>query len=388
MTVVSLGAGLGMLLVGAALLVKGASSLARTLGVRGITIGLTVVPLGTSAPEFLLGVKASGAGYPEIAVGDVVGSNTFNALFILGFLALVNPLRVSTRIVRIEVPIMIAVSVLLLVFSWDGVLSDREAGTFLTLLVAHLVYLSTVRAAGGGPNTGRIAVAGRPSTRVVQGGVEVLSGVGLLFLGASLVVSNVQGIATGLGLNEYSVGLMVVAAGTSLPELVTSLVAALRGERDLAVGNVVGSNIFNILAVLGISAMTTPNGLAVPAAAVGVDIPVMLAAALFCLIVSFTDGLVTRGEGAVLVLAYLAYAARVRLGVESLGLLPSLTEAGLFFSLAVVALVAARILGKGAWWVGEAAEERLDDATPSQGGTPETPPEDAQPSKDRSSLSP
>uniref|UniRef100_UPI00356B2AD8 calcium/sodium antiporter n=1 Tax=Pontiella sp. TaxID=2837462 RepID=UPI00356B2AD8 len=300
MAVVSFIAGLVLLVLGAEALVRGASRLAAALGIPSLIIGLTIVAFGTSAPELAVGLKAAVSAQAEIAVGNVVGSNIFNILFILGLAALVAPLTVSQRLIRLEVPLLVAVSAAALLLGRDGRLG-RTDGLLLAAGLAVYIGFLMVQGRKAKPEPAE-AVAG-PRGGWIKNAVLILAGLGLLVLGSRWLVEAAVVLARRLGVGELTVGLTIVAAGTSLPELVTSVVASVRGERDIAVGNVIGSNLFNLMGVLGLSALAAPAGIAVSPAARGFDLPIMVVVAVVCLPVFFTGGIISRREG----LAMLAY---------------------------------------------------------------------------------
>lgn len=304
--------GLVALVGGAELLVRGASSLASRLGVSALVTGLTVVAFGTSAPELAVSVQGASAGHANVALGNVLGSNLFNTLLILGVSALITPLVVAQALVRREVPIMIAASVAALFVALDGRIVMWEGallfGAFLVYTGYTVVQSRRERsqvvdeydeAFGAPPRRGKAAVF------VELGMVGV--GLVLLVLGAGWFVDAAVGLAHAIGLSDLIISLTVVAAGTSLPELATSMVASLRGERDIAVGNVIGSNIFNILVVLGLTAVVAPSGIDVGAGVVGFDLPIVIATAVACLPVFFSGHVIDRWEGAIFVVYYLAY---------------------------------------------------------------------------------
>ncbi len=325
MVIVFLIAGLVLLVIGAEILVRGASRLASSLGISPLVIGLTIVAFGTSAPEMAVSIDASWAGQADLALGNVVGSNIFNVLFILGLSALVAPLVVSQQLVRLDVPLMIAASIAVLLMGMDNKIS-RIDGVFLfgTVLAytfflirqsrresSALVteqYVAEVGAAG--------AQNGSALTQYLKDGAMILGGLALLVLGAQWLVDSAVQIAQYLGMSELVIGLTIVAAGTSMPELATSVIASLRGERDIAVGNVVGSNIFNLLAVLGLSSIVAPDGVQVADAALAFDIPVMVGVALICLPIFFTGFLISRLNGALFLFYYVAYTAYLLMAAQ------------------------------------------------------------------------
>jgi len=306
-----IGTGLALLVIGGELLVRGASALAAMLRISPLVIGLTVVAFGTSAPELAVSVQAVYAGSGELAVGNLVGSNIANVLLILGISALVAPLAVSSQLIRFDVPLVIGASVLLLLLGLDGLIKAWEGVLLSSLLVAYIHWsLRKGRAESAQSDAfcrdEAISNASlRPSVAVQV--VLVLSGLVLLGLGGHWLVQGAVEIARALGVQELVIGLTIIAVGTSLPELVTSVLAVVRGERDLAVGNVIGSNLFNILGVLGVTGILAPEGIPVPPAALVLDIPIMLATAVACLPIFFTGHLIARWEGGLFFFYYLAY---------------------------------------------------------------------------------
>ncbi len=295
-----------VLVLGAELLVRGASRLAAAAGMPSLIIGLTVVAFGTSAPEMAVSVGSALGGSPDIALGNVVGSNIFNVLFILGLSALVAPLVVSTQLVRFDVPVMIATSVLVWLMALDQSISRFE-GLVLALMIAMYVDMQIRMGRQGDGGDVPAVPAAHGAGAIALNAALIVAGLVLLVAGSRWLLHGATGIARGFGVSELLIGLTIVAAGTSLPELATSVLAALRGERDIAVGNVVGSSIFNLLAVLGLSAALSPAGIGVAEAALVFDIPVMTAVALACLPVFFRRHLIARWEGGVFVLYYVAY---------------------------------------------------------------------------------
>ena len=306
MIAVLIAVGLAALVSGAELLVRGASRLAAAAGISSLVIGLTVVAFGTSAPELAVSIDAALSGVPGIAIGNVVGSNIFNVLLILGVSALIVPLTVSLRLIRLEVPLMIGLSALIWLLAADGSLGVLEGAVLVALLLAYLVFVIRLERRGGNDAPGKESGASTPIWLSI---VFVAVGLGLLVAGSRMLTEGAKSLAQALGMSDLVIGLTIVAAGTSLPELVTSVVAGIRGERDIAVGNVVGSNIFNILAILGISSVIAGGSLTVAPWALRFDFPVMLAVAAVCLPVFFTGGTISRWEGALFVLLYGGYTA-------------------------------------------------------------------------------
>jgi len=299
--------GVVVLVFGADWLVKGASRIAARIGISPLVIGLTVVALGTSSPEMAVSIGAALKGSAEIALGNVVGSNILNVLGILGAAALAAPLLVNKQLIRLDVPVMIGATALTVVLCMDGNFSRIEGLGFLALLFAYIGWLifearrEKALAAKANENTEPKA-HGNPWVNIGL----IIVGSGFLVLGAQLLVDSATAIARAFGVSDLVIGLTIVAIGTSLPELATSVVATIKGERDIAVGNVVGSNIFNLLAVLGAASVVSGNGINVPASAIQFDLPVMLAVAVVCFPI-FITGQVTRLQGAIMIFYYAAY---------------------------------------------------------------------------------
>ncbi|MDH3403512.1 MAG: calcium/sodium antiporter [Acidobacteriota bacterium] len=314
-------AGLAALILGADLLVRGASRMARRLAVSPLAIGLTVVAFGTSAPELAVSLRSALVDRADLAMGNVVGSNVFNVLLILGASSLVRPLAIERKLVRLDVPLMIALSALVWILALDGRLSRWEGGSLFAGVLAYTTLLllgSRREARARATESGTKPAAPRLSSALIASAAGLLA----LVFGARWLVAGSVAIARALGLSELVIGLTLVAAGTSLPEAATSIVAALRGERDLAVGNIVGSNVFNLLAVLGGSAVLAPHGLEVSASLLRFDLPVMVGAAVVCLPVFFTGWHTERWEGALLVACYGLYVACLVLGAAASPRLP------------------------------------------------------------------
>lgn len=315
MTVPVLIAGLAILVVGAELLVKGASRIALMLGISPLVIGLTIVAYGTSAPELVVSLQATFSGQADIAIGNVVGSNIFNVLLILGLCSVVTPLVVAQQLIRLDVPILIGVSGLLMMFARDGQISRVDGAIFATGAIIYTTFLIFQSLRENDPTVTEEYLqefgGAVPKTRqqIFLQSLYILAGVGLLVLGSRWLVQSSVEIARTLGISELVIGLTLVSMGTSLPELATSIVASYRGERDIAVGNVVGSNIFNILAVLGFASLLSPTGIQVASSVNQFDLPVMFAVAVVCLPVFITGRLISRWEGGLFLFYYLAYAA-------------------------------------------------------------------------------
>jgi cation:H+ antiporter len=303
--------GLVALVAGAELLVRGASKLALSYGISPLVVGLTIVAFGTSAPEMTVSVGAVLNGQTGLALGNVVGSNIFNVLGILGLAALITPLAVHLQVIRQEVPIMIGGALLVLVMSLDGHIGGFDAALLTALLVAYTVFLVRQSRAQGADTGDYGAHADGGGSRAVQIGM-VVGGLALLVGGSEAMVTAAVRFAQALGVSDVVIGLTIVAIGTSLPEVAASVTAALKGERDIAVGNVVGSCVFNLLGVLGLgglaAAISGAGGLPVPASVANFDLWVMLAVQAACLPIFLTGREVARWEGAVFLAYYVAYA--------------------------------------------------------------------------------
>lgn len=355
-TLVGFLGGLALLVAGAEGLVRGASRLARAAGISPLVVGLTVVAYGTSAPELAVTLKSVLAGQPDVAAGNVVGSNVFNVLFILGLSASITPLVVARQVVRLDVPILIGVSTLFLFFTLDGRVSRLEALTLSAGAFLYTWFLIRISrreqraavAAGDDPTEEPPLTPGRIA---VQVGL-LLGGLGLLVLGARWLVEAAITTAQALGVSELVIGLTIVAAGTSMPEVATSVVAALRGERDIAVGNVVGSCLFNLLAVLGFAGVAAGE-IPVAPALLHFDIPVMLAVAVACLPICFTSHRISRWEGVLFFAYYIAYTGYLILDATGHDALPAFSAWMGWFVLpltAITLLVLAWRYGQRTGW--------------------------------------
>jgi cation:H+ antiporter len=341
-----------LLIAGAELLVRGASQLAIAAGISPLVVGLTVVAFGTSSPELAVTIGSAYAGQADVALGNVVGSNIFNVLFILGISAVIAPLAVAQQLVRLDVPIMIGTSVLTLLLALDDRIGRLDGLVLFSGVVAYTLFvISQSRRQSAGVRAEYQEAFGRRARKRTSPLVNlalVLAGLGLLVLGAKWLVEAAVAFATMLGVSELVIGLTIVAAGTSLPEVATSILAALRGERDIAVGNVIGSNIFNLLAVLGLGSLFSPGGVPVPPGALTFDIPVMIAVAVATLPIAFTSYTIARWEGAVFLAYYLAYAAYVLLDAIEHAAVPAFGSAMTWFVLPLTALTLLVLAVRGA----------------------------------------
>jgi cation:H+ antiporter len=311
MSILMLILGLVVLTVGAEILVKNASRLAVNMGISPLVVGLTVVAFGTSAPELVVSLHASMTGKEEVAIGNVIGSNIFNILFILGISAIIVPLKVSQQLIRFDVPLMVGLSVLVWLMSWNGKIG-RVDGLILTAgLIAYTVWSIVQSRREQSEVISEYEREYGVKAKVTPLGmllnlVFLVFGLGLLVVGTRFFVDAAVDIARTWGVSELVIGLTIVAVGTSLPEVATSVMAAVRGERDIAVGNAVGSNIFNILCVLGISGLVSDSVL-VADPAFRFDMPIMIAVAIACLPIFFTGQSIARWEGCVFFGYYIAY---------------------------------------------------------------------------------
>jgi cation:H+ antiporter len=312
-----------------------------------LVIGLTVVAYGTSTPELVVSLQSALRGQPDIALGNVLGSNIFNVLFILGVSALIIPLQVSQQLIRFDVPLMVGLSILTGVLALDGRIG-RWDGLLLTAgLVTYTVWaIVKSRKEQADVQAEYAAEFGAKQhdapARVAWNVVFVVVGLVLLVFGSRWFTDAAVSIAHQVGISDLTIGLTIVAAGTSLPEVATSIVAALRGERDIAVGNVVGSNLFNIMGVLGLTSLISQEGVAVAETALHFDIPVMVAVAVACLPVFFTGHLIARWEGGLFLVYFCAYTAYLIASASSPAVTRTLGAVMLWFvvPLTVVTLAA------------------------------------------------
>ncbi|MCL4806651.1 MAG: calcium/sodium antiporter [Thermoanaerobaculia bacterium] len=348
--------GIALLVLGAELLVRGASRLALAAGVSPLVVGLTVVAFGTSAPELAVSVRAAVAGSADIAYGNVVGSNIFNVLFILGLSALVAPLLVDRQLIRRDVPIMVGVSLLLPLLALDGKIGRIDGALLFGGILAYTAF-SVIESRKERSATREEMAAGTSDEAPGAWWANLLlvvGGVGMLVLGARWLVDGAVVFARALGVSELIIGLTIVAAGTSLPEVATSVLASIRGHRDIAVGNVVGSNIFNILCVLGLTGLVAPGGVPVSPDALAFDTPVMIGVALACLPIFFVGPGIARWEGALFLFYYAAYVTFIVLEATDSTVLPTFQNAMVFFALPLTA-VTLLVLAARAWHRGRTA---------------------------------
>jgi cation:H+ antiporter len=306
MTWILLISGLVLLYAGAELLVKGATAMAFRLGVSSLVIGLTIVAFGTSAPEMTVSVLAAFSGKGDIAAANIVGSNIFNIAFILGVASLICPIHISRQFIRWDVPVMIGVSLLCWLMLADRALSRIEGIILFLGIILYTVwaYGSCSKSVASDADSLEIPVSEHAHMKLSLSIVWIIAGLILLVLGSKALVTGAISLARSAGLSEAIIGLTIVSAGTSLPELATSVVAAFRRQPDIAVGNIVGSNIFNILAILGVSSLLAPYS---APGLTTVDLAVMLGFAVAALPFMWTKFILSRTEGFLFLVGYGTY---------------------------------------------------------------------------------
>jgi cation:H+ antiporter len=337
--------GLALLVAGAELLVRGASKLAAAFGISPLVIGLTIVAFGTSTPEVAVSVKAALANQPDLVTGNCIGSTNFNVLFILGACALIAPLVVAQQLVWLDVPIMIGAHLLLLAIGLDGVISRWDGALLMAGIVGYTVFAVRKSRKESAAVVAEYETAFQKPPRTkgmvwAQIGF-IAAGLALCVLGARWMVDSAVTLARAWGVSELVIGLTIVAAGTSMPEVATSIVATFRGQRDIAIGNVVGSNIFNILGIVGLSGLIAPDGIAVAPAVLRFDLPVAIAVCVACLPIFFTGHSISRWEGAVFLGYYVAYTAYVALAAQQHDALPAFSAVMEWFVLPLTGITLA-----------------------------------------------
>jgi len=335
--------GLVFLVSGAEALVRGASNLSAIIGISPLVVGLTIVAFGTSLPELAVSINSALSGQDSISIGNVIGSNIFNVLFILGSSAIVVPLVVSRKLIRFDVPLMIIVSIILLIFSFDKKLSRVDGLILVTGLFIYtwfLIYESRKESAAHQKKFSKEFKTGMLKEKIkwIRIIFLLILGLGLLVLGSKWFIEGAVFVAESIGVSKLVIGLTIVAVGTSIPEVFTSIIAAIHGERDIAVGNVVGSNIFNIMGVLGFASLFSPSGIDFIPAVIGFDLPVMIAVAFACLPIFFTGGIISRQEGIFLIGYYLAYTLYLLLEVSHHDSLPVFNAIMLYFTFPLTAI--------------------------------------------------
>jgi len=332
--------GLIILILGAEALVSAVSRIAELLGISPLIIGLTIVAFGTSSPELVVSIKSSLSGQADLAVGNVLGSNIFNVLCILGISAIIAPLVVSRQLIRLDVPIMIVVSVIVYLFSLNNKINALEGWILFVGILAYTafqIYLG--RNQGNNPTKfhNEKQKPNRKKSIVINITLSIVGFI-LLIVGSEWFINASIEIARELGVSELVIGLTLVAAGTSLPELATSVLSSIRGKCDIAVGNIVGSNIFNLLGVLGVSAIFSPDGINILSSTLNTDFLVMIATAVACLPVFFTGHLIARWEGILFFGYYVLYLVYLFMGVQHIDKLQNINLLILVFVIPIMVI--------------------------------------------------
>lgn len=325
--------GLVGLIGGAQILVRAVSKLSLMLGIPKLVIGLTVVAFGTSAPELAVSIQAGIDGQTDLMLGNIIGSNISNTLLILGISALVIPLKVHKNLIKWDVPIMIAVTLLVYFLALNGRVTFYECLILSVILGGYLFYLAKRKSAPDAVNQEQVK---KSAGSIVINLAIGISGLAALILGARWVIWSALIFAEMAGASELTIGLTVVAIGTSLPEIVVTLVAALKGERDIAVGSVIGSNILNLLAVLGVSGMFIPGAIPVQASLIHFELPMLIAASLLCIPIFYTGHKIVRWEGLLFLFFYFAYIFYLYLATTAHDFLSIFVNMMLFFLIPVV----------------------------------------------------
>jgi cation:H+ antiporter len=307
--------GLVVIILGAEVLLRSASTIAAMLGISPIVIGLTIVSVGTSAPELAVGITAVAEGKGPLAVGNIAGTNILNILFILGLSAAIRALPIRLQSIKLDVPVMIGASTALIIMSLDGVLTQAEGSLLLLAAVFYTALLvresrresSAMKREFAQEFAVKAVAADRRALRFAWHSALLLAGIALTVLGADLLVAGAVNIAETYGVSDAFIGLTIVAMGTSAPELATTLVATIKNDRDVAIGNLIGSSIYNILIILGLTMLASPGGIAVSREVLWIDLPLAAIVAAVCLPVFKSDGRISRTEGALFVAAYVVY---------------------------------------------------------------------------------
>lgn len=297
-------AGLAGLILGAELLVRGGSAIATRLGVSPLLVGLTVVSIGTSLPELAVGIDATLNDAGPLAVGNIAGTNIVNILLILGLSAALVPLALRPQTVRFDLPVMVISALLLLILCANGTLSRYDGLALVAIAVAYTVW--SIRQELVTRDTLPLENhTAQDAGSMWWRGAQLVAGIGVVVIGAEWLVDGSVQVATDLGVSEALIGLTIIAIGTSAPELATTVMSTIRGDRDLAIGNLIGSSVYNVTFILGATALVRP--LEVTDELIRIDIPLMAAVALLCIPVFITGRKVTRAEGVGFVLVYCVY---------------------------------------------------------------------------------
>ena len=319
MTAAILWCALGLLALvgGAEILVRGGSTLARQLGISPLVIGLTFVAIGTSTPELAVGINAALTGEGGLVVGNIAGTNTFGLLFILGLCAIARPVVLEPVSVGLELPAMIAAALAFWVFAADGYLSRAEGLVFLLGGIGYIVLVVRSARLRSSPPDKELPVLPRPMRDAPRSGwlnvAVMIGGIAVITIGADWLVWGSSDLARRLEVSEALIGLTIVAIGTSSPELITTIVSTVRNEREIAVGNLLGSSVYNIAVILGLTMLVPSEAITVERTLIAVDIPVMAAATVLCVPAFLTGRTLSRAEGAAFVGCYIAYFAYLML---------------------------------------------------------------------------
>jgi cation:H+ antiporter len=349
--------GLVLLILGAELLVRGASRLAAAFGISPLVIGLTIVAVGTASPEIAVSLQAASNGQGDLTLGNVLGSNIFNILFILGVTAILAPIVIAEQLIRKDAPIMLGVSLLALGLAIDGNMGLLDGVILLLCLTGYIVFAlrqSRMESRDVQNEYAREFAEKQPHNmrNTLFNIFFILAGLGLLVLGSRWLVDSAVVMARALGVSELVIGLTIVAVGTSLPEIATSVIAALKGESDIAVGNAVGSNIFNLLGVLGLGALLAPEGITVAERVLQLDFIVMVFVAMISLPIFYIDNRISRLEGALLLGYYIFYLTYILMDAAKSSVLPAFKLTMTFYipvtfaALVVVAMRSAHLRRK------------------------------------------
>ncbi|HET9588304.1 MAG TPA: calcium/sodium antiporter [Anaerolineales bacterium] len=340
--------GLITLIVGAEFLVRGATRLAAAAGISPLVIGLTIVAVGTASPEIAVSLQAAAIGQGDLTLGNVLGSNIFNLLFILGVTAMIRPLVIAEQLIRLDTPILIGISLFVYVLAVDGSLRALEGALLLIGLITYIIFVmyqsKRESKAVQKEYAQEFGEKEKPTrSRTLANIAFVAAGFGMLVIGARWLVEAAIEIARALGISELVIGLTIVAIGTSLPEIATSLIAALKRESDIAVGNAIGSNIFNLLGVLGLASVVAPGGIPVARQVLLLDFLVMLGVAFLCWPILYVDKQIQRWEGALLFLSYVIYTTYLLLGATQSPAILIYSVFALVFVLAAIMIVTRRV---------------------------------------------
>jgi cation:H+ antiporter len=346
--------GLITLIAGAEILVRGAARLAGIFGVSPLVIGLTIVAFGTSSPELAVSVQSALAGQADISIGNVIGSNVFNIFLILGLAALIRPIKIAEQLIKLDAPIMVGVSIFALVLALDGWLSRLEGIILFSLLIVYIVF--SLWASKKEQQDVQDEYAEEYATKEPKNLKTILknlffvgAGLAMLYFGSNWLVEAAIIIARTFGVSELVIGLTIVAGGTSMPEVATSIVAAMKGEGDISAGNVIGSNIFNILGVLGVAAATTPESIPVAVNIIRFDLPIAIFAAVVTIPVFIVDNYISRYDGFIFFSYFVFYNVLVvmrALSNPSVPMLESFLYAYIPLTFFIFVALAARYLWK------------------------------------------